>query len=507
MSTPDTVDVLVVGAGPTGLVLAIWLTRLRLRVRIIAKAAGPGTASRALVVQARTLELYQPLGLTAPVLQRGRPVRAMNLWIGGKSSARIPLGDLGTDLTPYPYLEVFPQEEHEALLVSHLQSLGVEVQWSTELLHFTDHGTHVSAVLRDAAGQELPCQAHYLAGCDGAHSTIRAGLGIDFPGGTYPHSFYVADIEGTGPPLNGEGHIAATDGDFLLILPMAGAGRARLVGQLAAGSGGEATFEELSRRTLEAMQLTVTKVHWFSAYRVHHRVAAAFRKGRVFLAGDAGHIHSPVGGQGMNTGIGDAINLAWKLAAVRHGQAGEQILDSYEPERLAFARRLVSTTDRLFTLATTHGSLSNLARTRLMPLLLRMAGSAIRPRLFRIVSQIQIEYRSSPLSQGRAGHVHAGDRLPWVNSPDNYASLSSLSWQVHVYGTPHPDLVAALDARHIPLHTFPWGPAVARAGLALDALYLLRPDGHVALADPTGRLEVLERYLTAHRLTPGAPIG
>jgi 2-polyprenyl-6-methoxyphenol hydroxylase-like FAD-dependent oxidoreductase len=497
-------DVLIAGAGPTGLALAIWLTRLGARVQIIARTEGPGTATRALAVQARTLELYQALGLAAPVVARGRPVSAMNLWAGGHRRARIAIGASGASLTPYPYIEVFPQEWHEQLLITRLQALGVNVQWSCELTGFTDEGTHVTAHLRDSAGRETTCQTAYLAGCDGAHSCVRAVLGLGFSGGTYPQTFYVADIEGHGPPLDGEGHVSAARGDFVLIMPLpGGSNRARLVGVVdgTEGEADEVSAATLSHRALQSMQLVVDKVDWFSSYHIHHRVASSFRRGRVFLAGDAGHIHSPVGGQGMNTGIGDAINLAWKLAAVLGGKAPEGLLDSYEEERLRFARLLVKSTDRLFTLGTARGLGAGLARST-MPLVMPLVARHCPARVFRLVSQLSIEYRRGSLSAGRAGRVHGGDRLPWVAPSDNYAALSSLTWQVHVYGTAGDELVARLSARNIPLHVYPWGAEAAAAGLERDALYLVRPDGYVALADSAASGATLERYLAARGIEP-----
>jgi hypothetical protein len=296
---------------------------------------------------------------------------------------------------------------------------------------------------------------------------------------------------------------------------MAGPKRARLVGVVAAADSAaagaapeaehsaDASFQALSRRAIELTQLSVDKVNWFSSYRIHHRVAAAFRRGRVFLAGDAGHIHSPVGGQGMNTGIGDAINLAWKLAAVLGGQAGDELLASYEEERLAFARLLVKTTDQLFNVATASGPFADFVRARVVPVVMSLVGHHLPARVFRTVSQIQIEYRHGALSQGRAGRVQGGDRLPWVSTPDNYETLKSLTWQVHVYGTAPDGLEAWLRAQHIPLHVFPWGRGPAAAGLRADALYLVRPDGYVALADGSASPQTLERYLAARNLQPG----
>ena len=196
-------------------------------------------------------------------------------------------------------------------------------------------------------------------------------------------------------------------------------------------------------KAIEHLKLNIAKVNWFSTYRVHHRVAHRFREGRAFLLGDAAHIHSPVGGQGMNTGIGDAVNLAWKLAAVLKEAAPDSLLDTYEPERIAFARRLVATTDRVFTLVTRRGAVARLVRTRLVPLLVPLLFRLppLRRFLFRTVSQIGVNYRNSPLSAGAAGAVRGGDRLPWVQTgpgQDNFAPLASLTGRFMCTAKPDP---------------------------------------------------------------------
>jgi len=252
------------------------------------------------------------------------------------------------------------------------------------------------------------------------------------------------------------------------------------------------------------MPLEVKEVRWFSTYHVHHRVAGRFRQGRVFLLGDAAHVHSPVGGQGMNTGIGDAVNLAWKLAAVLRAAATPALLDSYEPERIAFARRLVATTDRAFSFVTADGPLADLVRTRVAPVVLSTAVrlEVVRNFLFRTVSQLMLNYRGTALSEGVAGAVHGGDRLPWVGrgALDNHEPLRSIGWQAHVYGNAVAELRAACSARRLPLHIFPWSDAQAAAGLKRDALYLVRPDTYVALAAPAPAPQVLERYFQARGL-------
>ena len=496
-------DVLIVGAGPTGLVLALWLTKIGIRVRIIDKVLAPGTTSRALAVQARTLELYRQLDLADAVIAKGRRGQAINMWVQGERKARVPLGAIGEGMTPYPYLQVFPQDEHERLLIERLEALGVSVQRQRELVAFADDGTRINARIRTPEGVEEVCEASYIVGCDGGHSTVRQQMGEDFPGGTYRQVFYVADIEGSGLAINGELNVALDEADFILVFPMSGAGRARLVGVVSDERAERAetlAFEDVSRTAIDALKIQVSKVNWFSTYRVHHRVADHFRKGRAFLAGDAGHIHSPAGGQGMNTGIGDAINLAWKLATVLRNQAGDELLASYEAERIGFARRLVHTTDRIFTFATADGRVADFMRTRVAPFILPIATriSAVTEFMFRTVSQTMLNYREGPLSEGRAGGVHGGDRLPWApaGGVDNYDSLAAITWQVHVYGTAKDDLVQWCATRGIPMHVFEWATQHGEAGLARDAVYLLRPDTYVALAEPSGNSEALDRYLS-----------
>jgi 2-polyprenyl-6-methoxyphenol hydroxylase-like FAD-dependent oxidoreductase len=512
-SSTNNTDVLIVGAGPTGLVLALWLTRLGVRVRIIDKTDGPGTTSRALAVQARTLELYGQMALVDPVVQRGRKMFAANLWVAGKRASRAVLGDMGAGLSPYPYALIFPQDEHESLLIDRLAELGVEVERKTELQGFKDATTRVLARLNRFDGATEVCEAAYIAGCDGAHSTVREALEIGFPGGVYAHLFYVADVEAAGPSMNGELHVALDKTDFLAIFPLKGEGRARLIGTVR-GDAEELrenlSWEDVSKRVVEWMSIDVKRVNWFSTYRVHHRVADHFRKGRAFLLGDAAHIHSPVGGQGMNTGIGDAANVAWKLAGVLHGNASASLLDTYEPERIAFARRLVATTDRAFTGVTSRGPLARLVRLHIVPLLLPtfFAFNTVRRFMFRAVSQTGVNYRGSTLSEGHAGSVHGGDRLPWVKpdsnalGKDNFTPLTSLDWQVHVYGAATPEIRRMCERRKLPLHVFTWHTEMSRSGLERNALYLVRPDGYVALADSSGSATQISSYLDDRKLLP-----
>ncbi|MDK1493128.1 FAD-dependent monooxygenase [Sinorhizobium sp. 7-81] len=504
-------QVLIVGAGPTGLVLALWLRRCGVDLRIIDKASGPGETSRAIAVQARTLEFYRQLGIVDDVLAAGIRVERLAVRTPSGVAATLKLGDFGAGLSRYPFAFALPQDIHERILVRHLEKAGVAVERRAELMSFEQDAAAVTAtVVKDGASEVI--RAAYLCGADGASSTVRHGLKLGFPGGTYEQSFYVADVEVEGVIARDGLNVCLDTHGFAIVLPVRQSGSVRLIGIVPAENAAEEkiTFETIRVEVERITGVAVKAVNWFSTYRLHHRVAERFRVGRVFIAGDAGHIHSPAGGQGMNTGIGDAVNLGWKLAAVLGRRADARLIDSYEPERIAFARRLVASTDRAFRVLTSRSVLAGLWRRYLMPrtIALLVATPAGARFAFRTVSQIGITYRDAAISRGGAGRVRGGDRLPYVEalSGDNFAPLSSLDWQVHVYGAASPAFRAALAPTGIPVHAFPFTPAAAEAGLSRDAAYLLRPDGHVAVAVEAQDPAPLLRYIEAFAIEPGASV-
>ena len=349
-ATPN-VPVLIVGAGPTGLVLALWLTRLGVAVRIIDKTAEPGTTSRALAVSARTLELYQQLGMAGPLVDGGVKVPGANFWVQGTKVARLPLDRMGGGLTPFPFALIFPQDAHERVLIERLEALGVTVERRTELVRFDRQGDGVRATLRRADGAEEICEASYLAGCDGAHSIVREALAIGFPGGTYSDIFYVADVEGSGPATNGEIHVDLGRSDFLAVFPLKGTGRVRLVGTVIerpADEHGNLTFDDVRDRAIGHLKFTIDRVNWFSTYHVHHRVAAKFREGRHVSPGRRSphpqpgrrpgdeHRHRRRGEPGVEARR--RAERRRRRQPARHLRAGAHRL----------RRRLVATTDRVF---------------------------------------------------------------------------------------------------------------------------------------------------------------
>jgi 2-polyprenyl-6-methoxyphenol hydroxylase-like FAD-dependent oxidoreductase len=486
-----TCEVLVVGAGPTGLMLANWLTRLGVQVMVADGKDGPTAESRALVVQARSLEIYDQLGIGDEVLEAAHRAEALAPGFGARAFGRIPLGRLGARLTPYPFIEVLEQSRNEEILYDNLRKLGGDVFWESP----------VTAVVQTDDGVEAKVgnhtvRARFCVGCDGANSVVRRARRIDFEGVTNPHRFFVLDAAGTHGLVPDAVNVRPERTDFLLGFPMRGDGNWRLIGLVRDTDGdGDLDEEDARERMLRTYGVTYDRSRWFATYRVHHRVAAAFRDGPFFLAGDAAHVHSPVGGQGMNTGLQDAHNLAFKLADVLRGARRDGWLDRYEAERRPVARKLVATTDRLFGLITSSRLPIRVLRRVAIPLIAPIAvrllpGSSGGSRLFQYVSQIRIHYRLDPDARPASPRDPViGRRLPW--SGGNYAALRAACWQIHGYGD-----VAAADAPDlgIPVHVFPAAPATTlKSGL----FYLVRPDGFVAASAGAVEAGTLFRHVMA----------
>jgi len=465
-------DVLVVGAGPTGLMLANWLVKLGVRVVVVDGKDGPTIQSRALVVQARSMEVYDQLGIADKVLAAAHRAEALAPGFGSRAFGRIPTGPLGTGVTPYPWIEVLEQSRNEEILYENLQALGGAVRWGRQVDSLTATPEHVEAVVGDET-----ITARFCVGADGANSVVRRSRGIAFDGVTNPHTFYVIDAAAVGGLVDDAINVRPGGDEFLLGFPMRGRGNWRLIGLARDDDGDDKIAEADARaRIRRSFAVTYAESRWFATYKVHHRVAARFRDGPFFLAGDAAHVHSPVGGQGMNTGLQDAHNLAFKLADAVHGRAGDAWLDRYEAERRPVAKTLVATTDRLFGFITSQRMTLRALRLLVVPLLApvgvrvlpRTAGGS---RFFQYVSQIRIHYRMS--SDARRDPV-IGRRLPWAGG--NYEVLRSLQWQIHGYGGVERAEVPELG---LPVHLFEAAPQTL---LLPGQLYLVRPDGFVAAA-------------------------
>ena len=509
-------DVLIVGAGPTGLMLANQLVRRGVRARIIDRHAGPARESRALGVQARTLEIYAHLGVADQAVALGKRADGAVLWAEGRRAARVPLGDIGRDVSPYPYLLVLGQDDNERLLGDALRARGLAVQWNTELVGLAQDTDRVTATLKNPDGTRSEVAVPWLAGCDGARSTVRELSGIAFEGAPYQHVFFVADVQMTGSMAPDVLNVYLWRRGFHLLFPMRGTDHWRIVGILPPHLRGrdDVTFEETipTLRHEVGTELSFQACNWYSTYRIHHRRAARFHDRRCFLLGDAAHIHSPVGGQGMNTGLQDAYNLAWKLALVVSGRAGAALVHSYEDERLPVANHLLNRTDRLFSIVVSDSWLVGLIRTRVMPKIMGLAlrTAAVQHLFFRTISQTGIRYRTSPLSEALAGlpvdGPRAGDRFPWLrlkfraNGPteDLYGKLDDTRFNLIVIGQAAPPDVRAHLGDLGCVHEVPSDPdndrALARARIPRPSFYLLRPDGHVGLAGTRLDAGAVTRY-------------
>lgn len=510
-------DILIVGAGPTGLMLANQLGRRGIRALIVDRHSGPAQQTRAMAVQARTLEIYSRLGIIDQALALGFQAGGANIWANGRWTARIPLGDIGKDLSPYPFVLMLGQDDNERILGAKLRDWGVAVQWNTELMALHQRSDHVEATLRQPDGATRTLQAAWVAGCDGARSAVRELNGIGFPGAPYEQVFFVADTEATGRMRPGELNVYLWPDGFHLFFPMRGENRWRVIGILPGHlrARDDLQFEEVipAIRQEAGAGLGFRQCSWFSTYRIHHRAAERFRDRRCFLLGDAAHIHSPMGAQGMNTGLQDAYNLAWKLALVIAGRAGAALLDSYEPERLPVARRLLKTTDQAFTLVVSDSRIAGLLRTRFIARLAAVAMTIepVRRLAFRTISQIGVRYPRSPLSQTlavpKSGAPMAGDRFPWVRLRlradgtlgDAFRQLDDMRFHLLVFGQPVPARTAAGYDDLLQIHAVPADPdnsrELARAGIAEPAYYLLRPDGYIGLAGTEFDAGAVSRYL------------
>jgi len=489
MGVEERADVLVVGAGPTGLTAALCLRKLGVSVVVLDGKLGPTRESRALAVQARTMEVYDQLGLSAEALAEAWPADAVVPGYENRPFGPVMLRPLGELLSPYPALYVLEQSKNERMMANSLAASGHKVRWGHELLslELIEDGSHpVRATARTGVGETVTIHARYCVGADGASSRVRAVAGIPFDGVTNPHTFYVADAVGVTGLVKGRVNVRMAAADFLLGFPMGGGGRSRLLGVVPGDRAGlrrETVEAEVRERLLRVFSVRYAAADWFSTYRVHHRIAARFREGPVFVAGDAAHVHSPVGAQGMNTGIQDAHNLACKLADVLAGRAADSYLDRYEAERRPVAVRLVATTDRLFGVVTSQRRIPRVLRRRLVPVvaslavrfLPRLSGAS---RIFEYLSQIRIHYPMTPVSVDARGGRSAvvGRRLPWTGQ--NHTCLRSMRWQVHSYGAATADVAGRLAAElGIELQTF---PSSGGSRLRSERLYLVRPDGFVA---------------------------
>jgi 2-polyprenyl-6-methoxyphenol hydroxylase-like FAD-dependent oxidoreductase len=496
LTTTLNTDVLITGAGPTGLALASQLIRYGVDFVIVDKKDGTTPYSKAIGVQARTLELYEQIGLAEPLIAMGAKTTSVRLIEDGVARAEVPLTKLGTGMSAYPYLLIVEQGKHEKLVYEFIRSHGQDVRWQTELAEFSQDEQGVTGTIVNASGEQQRVHAKYLVACDGAKSPVRHALGIKFEGSTFERLFYVADVQIKWEFPHDMLVACLAKDRSTAFFPMPGDDRYRIVGLFPDGTDkieGQVPYEEIERQCLEdtKLDMDIYKVNWFSTYKVHSRRVDRFKEGRCFLVGDAAHIHSPAGGQGMNTGIQDGYNLAWKLATVLRGEADEKLLETYNEERVVVAGKLLETTDRMFDLLMGDSRLMGFLRTEIFPYVANfmMGLDSVNKFVFPLISQIGISYRHSSLSMDGAGdaEVKAGDRMPYflIDGQSIYNGLHEPKFHLlnFVDENSSEKLNAEVEREYrglVACHDLPLTPrAIEIFGTDKPFSVLLRPDNYI----------------------------
>lgn len=485
-------QVIIVGAGPTGLSMAAQLLRYNIDFIIIEKNEKTTSFSKALVVQARTLEIFQELGIAEKAINEGQVTTAMNFFYKGKQKAVINIAGLGNELSPFPYGLSLEQSKTEKLLVDYLSANRKEIQWESEFIHFEQNENGVTGYYKDSIGQEQKIEAEYLIGCDGAGSLVRHQMGLLFEGDTVPRIFYVADVKLKSAVINkNELYMFMIKKGFILFFPMEGKGHYRIVGILPEGinADDEIKVEDIKNYIKQQIISPVEfeEVLWFSNYKVHSRKANSFEKGRCYIAGDAAHIHSPAGGQGMNTGIQDAYNLSWKIAYTIRRQVNSEVLKTYNIERSENAKHLLRTTDRMFDFMSGENAFWNFIRLNFFPLIIGLVAKStfIKKKIFPLISQTGITYSGNYLTtESSIVKVKAGVRMPYFVFSDGkqiFDFLIEPTFKILFFGNddgnnykPFSDVkikTATYAFKEIPSPLF---------GMETNFYILLRPDNHIS---------------------------
>jgi len=546
VSTDSTVEVLIVGAGPTGLTMACELLRHGITPRIIDKAMAPTDKSKAFAIHPRTLELLENMGIVDAFLKEGNECNAFDMYERGKPLVNARFDSIESK---YPFALMIPQSLSEKILHEHLKSYGIEVERELELNKIKQTDDNVTATLKTKYNSFETVECQYLLGCDGAHSTTRHKLNLDFKGAPYPNYWLLADcdLDWKYPMFNLSIFIHPTG--LTTYFPYK-SDRGRLMFELENAPIEEEMALPIMDDVIKLMEEReieyndISNPHWLAYFKLHHRIVDRYREGRVFVGGDAAHIHSPMGGQGMNTGMQDAYNLAWKMALVLKGKSPETLLDSYNTERHKIGEEVVTLTDTATKMATIHNPVLSVIRNKMMGVLLNI--NPVQHKITSILTQLEFHYKDSPIVderwfeskevEGYVPHGHdlkAGERFKDY-SLKNVADNSSTQLYDLLTGSEHELLIftgaeledmeieelskvvesvieyGSLIEKHLIIgsETAPPGlPQVPSTwvdvdhvmhkdfGAAKACLYLIRPDGYIAFRNQPASASDLKEYL------------
>jgi 2-polyprenyl-6-methoxyphenol hydroxylase-like FAD-dependent oxidoreductase len=509
MGTASNPDVLVVGAGPVGLVAAHELGRRGIRVRVIDKLAHPTDESRAIALHARSLDMLDRMGVVDDLLATGVKSTGMNMVAKGKTLVRVPLDSVES---AFPYTLVTAQTETERVLTEHVKALGVTIDRGVTATALTqdDDAVHVTVQGPDGATEQITTS--WVIGTDGGHSTVRKMVGAKLEGSFEGERFILGDVEAEHGLGNTNMYTFLSPDGPVVTLPMRG-GRVRFLAQIPDAPNTPLNLHPAQEQLQQILDeriggITITHSHWLTCFEVHHGQVPGYRYGRVFLAGDAAHIHSPAGGQGMNTGMQDVFNLAWKLAAVLRGEGGPELLDSYNAERYPVGKSVINFTSLLTKVGTLKGG-ARLVRDAviqaagLTPATRKMAAN---------VEETSVSYKTSPIAVGprlKNAKVAAGGHFPYVADEVvqkqlsavcgarnlSHAVLTVATGQVApaAGGPGQPQVLVAADdtpvAGYDAVIADPNGVVAQRLGLTNGGRLVIRPDGYLgavaALNDTT----------------------
>jgi 2-polyprenyl-6-methoxyphenol hydroxylase-like FAD-dependent oxidoreductase len=523
-SQDSEIDVLIVGAGPAGLMMACQLALHKISFRIIDKKEHRTNYSGALIVQARSLEIFQQMGIAQKVVRGGVIAKEIKLIFNGKKSFAIPVKEIGIGISQFPWMLLLEQSVTEQFLIDYIRKLGYYVEWETELVQFKQDSQSVTSVLKLPDGHDKIITSKYLIAADGARSTTRKQLQIPFPGKSHPISLFVCDCRAEGDLSSDQLCFSFSDRTTSGFFPLPG-GRWRVDGAISKDmmAKDQPTFEDIKINYAHKTRINVELCDpdWYSVFHVNERCAVSFQQNRCFLVGDAAHIHSPVGAQGMNTGLQDSYNLAWKLSYVIKGLAKTSLLDTYSCERVVVAKNVVRGTDLAFRIVTSQNFFIKLFRVHILPhvlglLLPLFVKHQFMPHfLFRMISQISVHYRKSALSlHSSFGNFPVwspkpGERLPYICYQENEKLINI---QQKVTGTDFhlfifskhlmPNGIRKITEKYAQIlscetiaNTFETADLYKQLGIDGEGFYFIRPDLYIAYRSCEAQTDHFEEYL------------
>jgi 2-polyprenyl-6-methoxyphenol hydroxylase-like FAD-dependent oxidoreductase len=516
-------DVLIVGAGPAGLMMACQLALRNIPFRIIDKKSFGVQYSGALIIHARSLEIFHQMGIAQSAIESGILANEIKLVFNGTKSVILPVKDIGKELTQFPHLLMLEQSKTEQILADYIQKYGHSIERETELIRFTQDADGVTSFLNDANGGTEVIKTKYLIAADGAHSTVRKQLKIPFAGTSDPISLFVTDCISEADFQSDQICFSFSEETTAGFFPLPG-GRWRIDGVISSelAKNDPIFFMDIAKNIADKTRINVkiSQPGWFSTFQVNERCAQTFQQNKCFLVGDAAHIHSPVGAQGMNTGLQDSCNLAWKLEMVINGRVRAELLNSYSSERKVVAKNVVRGTHRAFNFLTSRNFILKWVRVYALPFILQpvlpllIKQKVIRSFVFKRISGIGVQYRKNSFShQTSLGRFRTcapkpGDRLPYLRYWEYGQDISiqdqvdGTSYLLMIFSKSNQEPIVKMAEKYSAFLSVQILPSLSNAvesfkqmGIIDYGCFLIRPDLYISYRSSKPDLVHLESYL------------